>query len=202
MPNRLTVAKRRIVFQMLVERDGARCNNPTCPHEMGRFRLEIDHIDHNKDNWEIGNLQILCQSCNVKKEHARREKEIRAEVDGVLSAHGCMYMYEKKGMPGDTVNIRHGLNVPEGGTTFHANAMQEPVFRQTVLEAVMRGELEDPPRHWTRKDLLNHGSEMAQCSPLSAARHLDKLTNPISGLLEVVPDEYQNLVVVLRKRRV
>jgi hypothetical protein len=55
---------RKLIYDNLVERDGERCRD--CKN-MGR--LHIDHIiplDYNGSN-DLKNLQLLCQSCNLKK---------------------------------------------------------------------------------------------------------------------------------------
>ncbi len=203
--NRLSPARRRIVFQRIVDRDGSCCNNPECPHVAGEYPLQIDHKDDDKANWSFENLQLLCQPCNVKKEHRRRALKREEEVDAKLSADGSVCVNETTGArPRETVNsrsLRSVLDVPEGGTTFHANAIQEPAFREFVLTTVIRASLEDPPRFFSKKELVAAGAEAAQCSTVTGNRHIEKLANPINGILEVFNDGLGVALVRLRERR-
>ncbi len=69
-----------ILYPQIVENQGAEiCNNPKCPHRKKQWwilgakkpELVIDHKDNNNSNNSIVNLQLLCRSCNTRKNHPR-----------------------------------------------------------------------------------------------------------------------------------
>jgi len=59
------------LYPIIVERDGDIC------HSCGRLHylkpLVLDHIDNDNSNNEPNNLQILCKSCNKKKDSLKKE---------------------------------------------------------------------------------------------------------------------------------
>lgn len=67
---------RDIVYPMLIEKQGEQCVECGVQiwmlEEMGKQAiLFIDHIDNNNGNNSIRNLQLLCRSCNTKKNWTR-----------------------------------------------------------------------------------------------------------------------------------
>jgi len=56
-----------MLYPTLQERQGNFCM--ICKREY--MSLFIDHIDNNNSNNDINNLQLLCRSCNTKKNHPR-----------------------------------------------------------------------------------------------------------------------------------
>lgn len=57
-----------ILYPILEKRQGKICI--MCNKEKPK-ELFIDHIDNNNSNNDITNLQLLCRSCNTKKNHPR-----------------------------------------------------------------------------------------------------------------------------------
>jgi len=69
-----------ILYPQVIKHQGAEiCNNHDCPNHkkkswiFGGKKLElvIDHIDNNNSNNSLENLQLICRSCNTKKNHPR-----------------------------------------------------------------------------------------------------------------------------------
>lgn len=54
----------RLRYQIL-ERDGFKC--VLCGSTASTTRLQVDHIDNNKNNNTPTNLQVLCEHCNMGK---------------------------------------------------------------------------------------------------------------------------------------
>ena len=55
----------------MTERDGFKCNCPNCCTDrekaisrLGLNWIQVDHIDDNRDNNCLDNLQLLCTTCN------------------------------------------------------------------------------------------------------------------------------------------
>jgi hypothetical protein len=60
---------------------GEYCSNPTCPIKgaaisIPRELLDVDHIDNNRSNNDIQNLQVLCVWCHAIKTRLGRERII------------------------------------------------------------------------------------------------------------------------------
>jgi len=53
----------------IAERDGEFCRK--CEKLPSEGQLIIDHIDNNNDNNSFDNYQLLCRSCNYKKNPSR-----------------------------------------------------------------------------------------------------------------------------------
>lgn len=75
---------RDILFPKIIQKLGgmAVCCNPECgatPFDLEASgkdpMLVIDHIDNNNSNNAINNLQLLCRSCNTRKNHPRNIDE-------------------------------------------------------------------------------------------------------------------------------
>ncbi len=56
---------RKRIYPILTKRDGEFC--AMCEKVGSYETLFIDHIDNNNRNNELDNLQLLCRSCNTKK---------------------------------------------------------------------------------------------------------------------------------------
>jgi len=71
---------RKMLYPIVIKHQGAEiCNNSSCPYHRKKYwilgskkpELCIDHIDNNNSNNSLENLQLLCKSCNTKKNHPR-----------------------------------------------------------------------------------------------------------------------------------
>jgi 5-methylcytosine-specific restriction endonuclease McrA len=59
--------------QFIKDRDNNECQNPYCDHKAKR--LDIHHIDYNKQNCSQFNLIALCMACNTKANINRKDWE-------------------------------------------------------------------------------------------------------------------------------
>lgn len=98
MPNRWTDAQRRRIYAALVKRDKEFCRQCGAKPDIGH-RHDIDHIDDDKSNDALDNLQLLCRRCNVAKENKRR-KAARA---GTMSSDARHRNIEKRTPKPDSV---------------------------------------------------------------------------------------------------
>ncbi len=69
--------KWQILRKKILERDNYICSY--CGYKSEKYQI-IDHIDGNPENNEDGNLQVICQMCNLIK-HSGQGCEIQAVVD-------------------------------------------------------------------------------------------------------------------------
>lgn len=53
-------------------RDGHKCMNTICTNKIGKGKIEVHHIDHNKNNNSESNLITLCSVCNSKANFNRQ----------------------------------------------------------------------------------------------------------------------------------
>jgi len=60
---------RKKLYMRIAERDGEFCRK--CEKLPSEGQLIIDHIDNNNDNNSFDNYQLLCRSCNYKKNPSR-----------------------------------------------------------------------------------------------------------------------------------
>lgn len=71
---------RDMVYPVLVLKQGEQCTHCKVDlwmlGELGKQQiLVIDHVDNNNSNNAINNLQLLCRSCNTKKNWTRNQTE-------------------------------------------------------------------------------------------------------------------------------
>ena len=76
--------KGRLTHQRNVSRDARRAKDTKCARcgfvALHRCQLDVDHIDGNRDNDAVTNLQTLCANCHrlksyLSQEHVRWEKK-------------------------------------------------------------------------------------------------------------------------------
>ena len=63
----------RLIKAFLIKRDSEICN--ICKHEFPKKKLIVEHKDNDHTNWNRDNLQLACQSCNIKKNPPYSAKE-------------------------------------------------------------------------------------------------------------------------------
>jgi len=138
----------RKIKSYLIKFYGAECN--ICGKAFPESKLIIEHKDNNPLNWEEKNLQLACQSCNVKKNPPYRKKR---DVDN-LRVRVCV---EDDPKPQSAEMLR--------------NMRSEPTFREW-LKKEMSAKLE-----MEIEDIINSGAEVAEISIDTVKRYLKKLTS-------------------------
>ena len=61
----------RIFKEQIRYRDGYKCQVCGKPEVESRRRLDVHHIDYDKNNLDVSNLISLCQSCHLKTNYNR-----------------------------------------------------------------------------------------------------------------------------------
>lgn len=186
MPNRYQINQRRIIYSFLAARDGEYCL--MCGPEKQHKKLDIDHMDGDRNNWSPSNLHLLCRKHNLKlrsvsaKQHAAT---IRA-----YSAKNERERERKYSFPG-TKMIRDLVDYRQGSPEMQANSYYELEYRNWVLEELTRlGTMR-------LEDAVYGGAEVVGCSPVTTRRYLKKLTSVI-GILQEGKDGYGNSVISRR----
>lgn len=84
---------------------------PKCEICNSKYRLQIHHVDHNRQNNKPKNLQTLCMSCHLEA-HGKGRIQIHCTIHGCLNGHHakgyCMKHYTRWIRHGDP-NILRGL---------------------------------------------------------------------------------------------
>ena len=138
-------------FKFLTKRDGGYCQ--MCKVSRRKKKLVIDHIDNNNNHTYPDNLQLLCYSCNYKKNPRLSERE---PFDNV-----CVRVTNNH----NTDNY-HLSTIP---TEIMINKAKEPKFIIYTKETI------DEHGKWEEKDLINSGAQVVGVSQITAKRYLDKL---------------------------
>ena len=116
MPKRLSTSQRRLIREMLSERDGPGCIRcKALPAETPEGGLDIHHVDGDRERHDPDNLCLACHSCNQT----------------------LVWEDEKAGKPSVTVNGKaeytgsekvigsfHSLNQKKNGGTAQNGAVQ------------------------------------------------------------------------------
>ncbi len=126
-------------------------------------KLVVDHIDNNNNNNEFNNLQLLCYSCNGKKNPRGKGKKLSP-----VYIRGDEY-----------------LGVREPSPEMKQNQRCEPIFRQWLEEMINKHEM------LAFEDVLNGGAEKAGCSQASIYRYLQKVCS-IEGKYMVIQGDSEN----------
>jgi hypothetical protein len=91
---------RRILYNIIAKRDGDFCR--MCHAPASERQLVIDHIDNNNANNQLSNLQLLCRSCNYRKNprppvatSVRSESETILRLNQSKEPEFRKYVYEE-----------------------------------------------------------------------------------------------------------
>lgn len=158
--SRLNSRELKAIKDFLISRDGANCK--ICGKEPSKVKLIIDHIDNDFRNNIPENLQLTCQSCNIKKNPPYK---LKGDVDNFsLSQSLSLSDIETTCQNLTSVPLVTLENYP-----IWKNIKSEPKF-QSWLQREMTKKLT-----MDVKQVINDGANIAQCSSKTTASYLDKL---------------------------
>jgi len=160
--SRLSSRELKKIKRELTKRDGQKCkicNNNNIPLK----RLLVEHIDNNYKNNNMDNLQLACQSCNIKKNPPYQKiKDV------------------------DNVRVRECVSLEETPKPQSAE-----MARNMKSEPMFIGWLEKEMRHCNKMELEDVVCSGAQYSGVSIdtirTRYLKKLTSRL-GFYDVVEE--------------
>ena len=170
-------------------RDGnecGKCSKPGYPFDEEGFQvkvrvrerkyvmLDLHHIDNLSSNNKLSNLTLLCRPCNVKdgKENKRSGKSV------------CVR--EKSS---DSVDCS------EASPEMQRNEKIEVPYRNWVMGLILRSERKE----MLKVTALHGGAEEFECSSVTLARYLKKMTSAYGQLYECT-DHFRHRVIRLKKK--
>lgn len=173
--------------------DGDRCK--ICSRTGEDFRKEygpdadfvLEHRDGDSANYDLGNLQLACYSCNGRK---------RPDFQGGAAETGNRERVKEhngRGMEVSTNERQRKKRYLDRATPeFKKSAEIEPKVRRYLWENVSRdGGL-------LLKDAINEAAEYAGCDTQPVSRKIDKATSRI-GPFDIFSDMHGNDFIILRK---
>jgi len=143
--SRMNSRNRKRLYDLISKRDGAWC--AICKDTGEKSGLILDHIDNDNSHNDLSNFQILCRSCNNKKNPRGPGKK-----KSPVYVRGDEYEPPRRPTP-----------------ELEKSERCEPIFRQWLEDKVM--ELEKMEVH----DVVYSGAEKAGCSPPTVNRYLGKM---------------------------
>lgn len=155
---RLNTREINDIKKYLISKDGNRCK--ICGEIPNGNKLIIDHIDNNCLNNTPENLQLCCQSCNIKKNPPYREK---IDVDNFSLSHSLT------DNESDEIYLPVFSEVTLENYPVWKNLKSEPKFIKWLYKEMsvkLRMEI---------KQVLNDGANIAGCSSKTTTSYLDKL---------------------------
>lgn len=186
MSNRLSPTTHEMVYRFLTEKFGEMCWNCGA-RPCGNQKLDIDHIDDDKYNWQPANLQLACRSCNVRKQ---RHLEQRRKYPEFFGEGAPLYSPSEGESSSPTAKVRQTLgDVSRGGPVFHANALMEPTFRSHLLDRLNQENMIE----WS--DAIDDGAEASGCSTETARRYLNKMCSASGPLARTIATDGRTVVV-------
>lgn len=138
--SRLNSRELLMIRKFLISRDGHKCN--VCGRPGTATKLIVDHVDNDHLNNEKSNLQLCCQSCNIKKNPPYCAKK---DVD---FSHTHLL----------TNTNSTDLELKPQSIEMYKNMKAEPAFRKW-LEKEMRRYLKIE-----MEEIINSGAEISEVS--------------------------------------
>lgn len=166
-------------------------------------QLILEHIDNNRSNNDLGNLQILCRSMNVRKNPPKlngksvksaRHNKIKlsaAKKNGLglnvqlakSARHNKIKHSPERERRNEQANETRWQNGGEPAIVrykeMEKNLVCEPVAKR-FIDKVMKGK-----REVEYKEMVDSIALASDCSQQTASRYLDKRCAPIGGKYQI-----------------
>ena len=160
--SRLNSRELLMMRKFLISRDGNKCN--ICGKPGTAKKLIVDHVDNDFLNNEKGNLQLCCQSCNIKKNPPHCSKK---DVDNFSLS------ISHSPIPSDLDDSKSYLSSAPDITLENfpiwKNLRSEPLFQKWLWEEMTRKLTMEVAQ------VINDGANIAKCSSKTTIAYLDKL---------------------------
>lgn len=142
---------RKKLYPVLVNRDGEEC--AICGKVGNKNSLVIDHRDNINSHNEPDNLQLLCRSCNGKKNPRGKGKK-----QSPMYVRGDEYQHPKEPSP-----------------ELKKSERCEPIFRTWLEETISQRHL------LSVYDVITGGAEKAGCAQATVNRYLQKVCSIVGN---------------------
>lgn len=189
MANRFQKNQHELAYRFIAARDGEYCLAPDCRKGPPRVKLQIDHADNNTDNWDTGNLHLLCQKHNLKMRQLSR-----AEHKKLMVHYSAINERERESARGSssTSTVKEMVDYRQGSPEMQANSYFEIQYREWILAYIKTNGF------ITKEEALYSGAEVVGNSPTTTTRYLKKLTSAAGPLTE--KKDATGTVVILFRR--
>lgn len=157
--SRLNSRELKIIKSYLIRKFGSICQIDK--KEYPPSKLVVDHIDNNPLNNHESNLQLICQSCNIKKNppYKKNKKDVdNFSLGGALSVNEC---------EGDF--LRSYPNIGVNSYPVWKNLKAEPLFLSWVEKEMTEKLILQVDQ------VINDGAYYSDCSTKTAMTYLNKL---------------------------
>lgn len=169
VPNRFQVNQHEIAYKFIAARDGEYCL--VCRKKPPAVKLQIDHADNNRDNWDPDNLHLLCRTDNMKLQQMTVQ-EHKKYISYYSAKNECA------SARGRTHTIKEMVEYREASPEMRANSYFETQFREWLLTTIRNNGF------IIKKEAVYSGAEVVGCNPTTALRYLGKLTSSVGNLKE------------------
>jgi len=167
--SRMSAKDRAYFYPILIKRYGEHCNH--CQKAPPDYRLVIDHIDNNNQNNQLENMQLLCYSCNGRK---------NCRGPGKKQSSVC-------------VSVRATMSTRPPSPELQKNQECEPIFRNWCNEIIQEN------KTLSYEELVNGGAEISNCSVDTAKKYLNKMCS-ITGAFDCYQNEQNTTYVRLKSK--
>lgn len=168
--SRMNSRNRQKHYGSLVLRDGEQCR--ICGRRPPEVGLVIDHIDNDNGNNDFGNLQLLCQSDNVRKNPRGK---------------ACGKMMSPMRVGGEVLDRPRPASAE-----FERNLRAEPRFRHWLIARLRAGTA------CSLREAVDAGAEYAGCSQTTIERYLKKMSSS-EGPVDLCKDAAGMVTVYLKE---
>jgi len=151
----------------LKEKNGGYCQ--WCKVSDKDKQLVIDHKDNHNNNNHPDNLQLLCRSCNYKKNPRLSERE---PLDKCVSVGNKQNNNQNTTQDSNIYKYYSTINTP---SEIEINRAKEPRFIIYIEKTI------DEHGEWEEIDLKNSGAQAIGISTTTAKRYLDKMCSRLEG---------------------
>ena len=216
MGNRFSASRHSTLYDALVRRDADQCREcGKTPATLGVQRLTIDHVDGDRTDDTLANVQLLCRSCNTAKRN-----RLQAEQAAAWRRHCKMESREGPaavtGNRGDEAppgaHRRHGRSDGGGRTEGERSSFrrrrQEIGDQGASPEFRANRRYEGPWLDWldsqldqkgciSVEDAIYAGAARVDCQPQTTRRYVDKWTSFEGHLLKV--EDNAGVPIIVRR---
>jgi hypothetical protein len=190
MANRFQAKQHDLAMNLLAAHEGRYCLVGRITHKKCGGPLQIDHADSNPSNWEPANLHIVCRSHNLELRKYSTKEHIAK-----MARYGAKNEREGKktkvDIPGDI--LASPVDYSSGSPEMQVNARCKGPFKDWLIEKLNKY------GRWLKKDVINAGAYVFDCSPETTRKYLDTLTSS-EGPFQEIKDEMGEIYIIPRKK--
>jgi hypothetical protein len=176
-------------YLYVAQRDGEHCC--ICGREPPKFKLQIEHINRNTSDNDPVNFKLLCQPCNLAVRKMTPAAKAKLFVKHTSSWGRGGEGGRGKAQTAASVN-RKLFDTGNGSIEMRLNSVIEPQYREWLVNFLKEAGI-------IRKfDAEVAGADIVGCSQKTTKRYLEKMLNPITGVVVEDTDAFGVRIIKLR----